>query len=100
MTTTIFLMLLFTFSTVSGLITEVIKKLIIEKDKLSYNLTALITALIVSSMGTIIYYQLNAIPFIINNIIHILLIGIASGLGSMIGYDKISQLISQFTTRE
>lgn len=100
MTTTIFLMLLFAFSTVSGLITEAIKKLIAEKDKMSYNLTALITALIVGSMGTAIYYQLHTIPFTMNNVIYLLLMGIASGLGSMVGYDKISQLISQFTDRD
>ena len=63
-----FLMLLFAFSVISGLFTEAIKKIINDKANLSYNLIALCVALIVGSVGTSIYYQLNSIPFDLNNL--------------------------------
>lgn len=97
MTAPMFLMLLAAFSSISGLITEGIKKLLSDKKNLSYNLLALIVALIVGGVGCVIYYQLTGIPYTINNIIYIVLMGLASGLSSMVGYDKIKQLIQQFS---
>ena len=97
MTVTMFLMLLAAFSSISGLITEGIKKLISDKKNLSYNLLALIVALIVGGVGCVIYYQLTGIPYTTNNIIYIVLMGFASGLSSMVGYDKIKQMIQQFS---
>lgn len=97
MTAPMFLMLLAAFSSISGLITEGIKKLISDKQNLSYNLLALIVALVVGGTGCVIYYQLNGIPYTINNIIYIVLMGFASGLSSMVGYDKIKQMIQQFS---
>lgn len=96
---TIFLSLLSFFSTISSLITEVIKKLINNKTNISYNIIALITALIVGDCGTIIYFQLNAIPFTLNNIISILLMGFASGLTSMVGFDKLKQAFEQLNNK-
>lgn len=97
MTAPMFLMLLAAFSSISGLITEGIKKLISDKKNLSYNLLALIVALIVGGVGCVIYYQLTGIPYTTNNIIYIVLMGFASGLSSMVGYDKIKQMIQQFS---
>ena len=97
MTAPMFLMLLAAFSSISGLITEGIKKLINDKKNLSYNLLALIVALIVGGVGCVIYYQLTGIQYTTNNIIYIILMGLASGLSSMVGYDKIKQLIQQFS---
>ena len=97
MTTTSFLILLSAFSVISGLVTEAIKKLVNYKANLSYNIIALVDALIVGSVGCCIYYQLNAIEFTINNIIYMILMGFASGLCSMIGFDKIKQAIEQVT---
>jgi Na+-driven multidrug efflux pump len=97
MTTAIFLMLLSSFSVLSGLVTEAIKKLINDKANLSYNLIALIVALIIGSGGCAIYYQLNNILFDVNNIIYMVLMGFASGLVSMIGYDKVKQAVEQLT---
>lgn len=99
MTTTIFLMLLASFSTITGLVVECIKKIVNDKANISYNITALIVALIVGTCGCSIYYQLNAIPFTINNIIYIVLMGFASALSATIGYDKIKQAISQLTVK-
>ena len=95
MTTTIFLMLLSAFSVLSGLVTEAVKKLISDKANMSYNLVALIVALVIGCGGCAIYYQLNEILFTVNNIIYMVLMGFASGLVSMLGYDKVKQAIEQ-----
>lgn len=97
MTITMFLMLLSTLSVLSGLCTEGIKRMIREKADFSSNLIALCVALIVGGAGCAIYYQLSSIPFTTNNIICIVLMGLASGLVSMVGYDKVKQTIEQFT---
>nr|DAE28803.1 MAG TPA: holin [virus sp. ctmTa7]DAU18403.1 MAG TPA: holin [Bacteriophage sp.] len=96
MTTTDFLFLLTAFSVISGLVTEAIKKLIVEKTNFSYNVLALIVALIVGGVGCGLYYQLNTIPFTTNNIIYMVLMGLSSGLVSMVGFDKVKQAIGQF----
>ena len=97
MTTTTFLMLLSAFSVLSGLVTEGIKKLISDKANMSYNIIALIVSLIIGGVGCAIYYQLNAIPFDVNNVIYMILMGLASGLCSMVSYDKLKQCIEQIS---
>ena len=97
MTTTTFLMLLSSFSVLSGLVTEGVKKLISDKANMSYNIIALIVSLIVGGVGCAIYYQLNAIPFDVNNVIYMILMGLASGLCSMVSYDKLKQCIEQIS---
>ena len=99
MTITMFLMLLSAFSVISGLVTESIKKLVNDKVNLSWNVTALVVALIIGSCGCFIYYQLCAIVFTVNNIIYAILMGLASGLASMIGYDKVKQAVLQITNK-
>ena len=95
MTTTTFLMLLSSFSVLSGLVTEGIKKLISDKANMSYNIIALVVALVIGGAGSAVYYQLNAIPFNLDNIIYLVLMGLASGLCSMVGFDKIKQAVEQ-----
>ena len=95
MTTTTFLMLLSSFSVLSGLVTEGIKKLISDKANMSYNIIALVVALVIGGAGSAVYYQLNAIPFNLNNVIYMVLMGLASGLCSMVGFDKIKQAVEQ-----
>ena len=97
MTITTFLMLLSSFSVLSGLVTEGIKKLISDKANMSYNFIALVVALIIGGAGSAVYYQLNAIPFDINNVIYMILMGLASGLCSMVSYDKLKQCIEQIS---
>lgn len=97
MNVTVFLILLSAFSVLSSLMTEGIKNIAIDKVNLSYNIVALITALIIGGGGTAVYYQLNAIPFTVNNIIYMVLMGLASGLVSMVGFDKVKQSIEQLT---
>ena len=95
-----FLMLLFAFSVISSLFTECVKKLINDKANFSYNLIALCIALIVGVVGTGIYYQLNNIIFNTNNVIYMILLGLSSGLCSMLGYDKVKQTILQITDKQ
>ena len=97
MTTTTFLMLLSSFTVLSGLTTEGIKNLISDKSNMSYNIIALIVSLIVGGVGCAIYYQLNTIPFDVNNVIYMILMGLASGLCSMVSYDKLKQCIEQIS---
>ena len=95
MTTPMFLILLSLFSAITGLITEGIKKMAKDKTNLSYNIVALIIALVIGTVGCGVYYQLNNILFTINNIIYMVLMGFASGLVSMVGFDKVKQTIEQ-----
>ena len=99
MTTTTFLILLSAFSVISGLVTQGIKTFVTDKVNLSYNIIALIAALIVGGGGTAVYYQLNTIPLTTNNIIYMVLMGLASGLVSMVGFDKVKQAIMQITEK-
>lgn len=95
MSTTIFLMLLSAFSILSSLVTEGIKKLMSDKANLSYNIVALIVALVIGSVGCAIYYQLSGTAFTINNTIYMILMGFASGLCAMVGYDKFKEALIQ-----
>lgn len=97
MTNTTFLILLSSFSVLSSLVTEGIKNIAADKVNLSYNLVSLVAALVIGGGGTAIYYQLNAIAFTINNVIYMILMGLASGLVSMVGFDKVKQALEQFT---
>lgn len=95
MSASIFLMLLSLFSVITGLVTEGIKKIAKDKANLSYNIIALIIALVVGIVGCGVYYQLNDILFTTNNIIYMVLMGLSSGLVSMVGFDKVKQTIEQ-----
>lgn len=100
MNTVTFLILLSAFSVLSSLVTEGIKKIASDKANLSYNIVALIVALVIGGIGCGIYYQLNAIPFNTNNVIYMILMGLASGLTATVGYDKVKQAILQLTGKE
>lgn len=95
MNITTFLFLLAMFSTITGLVVECVKKITTDKANVSWNITALVTALIVGCCGCAIYYQLNGIAFTTNNIIYAVLMGFASALSSTLGYDKVKQTILQ-----
>lgn len=99
MDTTTFLMLLFAFSVITSLVMEVVKKFINEVDNISYNIITLCIAVVIGGVGTLVFYQLVSLPFSLNNIIYAVLMGFASGLCSMLGYDKIKQAILQITQK-
>jgi Na+-driven multidrug efflux pump len=95
MTFGLFMFLLAAFSTLTGLVTEAVKKLFSDKANYSSNVLALVIALVIGIVGTAIYYQLMAIAFTLNNIIYMILMGLGSALVSMVGYDKVKQAITQ-----
>ncbi|WP_099467720.1 hypothetical protein [Konateibacter massiliensis] len=99
MTINLFLLLLTAFSTLTTLVVEAIKNLTTDKVNYSTNVLALIVALIVGIVGTATYYQLTGIVFDLNNIIYMLLIGLASALVSMTSYDKVKQAIEQIISK-
>lgn len=100
MNTAMFLVFLSAFSVLSSLVTEGIKNIAADKVNLPYNIIALVAALIIGCGGTAVYYQLNAVPFTANNIIYMVLMGLASGLTSMVGFDKVRQAIAQITNKQ
>lgn len=101
MTVSLFLILLSVFSLIVGLITQALKKLLDEIGKTySSNILACSVAAVVGIGGTAVYYVLAAIPFNSVNIICMLLMGVASAVGAMVGYDKVMQTIKQFVQKK
>ena len=96
MTITLFVLLATICCAVSGLLTEGIKIWFKNAGKdYSANLIALIDALVVGCGGTAIAYILMGVAFTLPNILCLILMTAVVWLGSMIGYDKVMQLIAQ-----
>ena len=96
MTVTMFILLITICSAVSALLTEGIKTWYQNAGKnYSANLIALINAAIVGCGGTATAYILMDIDFTLPNILCLVLMSGAVWLGSMIGYDKVVQLVTQ-----
>lgn len=101
MTVQMFLGLLIGFSAISSLFTEGVKKLINDKANYSSNIIVLIISLIVGSIGMCIYYTLNSVVIDTNEVIYIVLMGLATWLVATHGYDKVCQSIQQlFSTKK
>lgn len=97
MTMTLFIAL-FTIlaGAVSSLITEAVKKWYTNAEKpYSPNMIALVVSTISGGLGTSVYYILKGIPWTVNNIICIILMIVAIWVASMVGYDKVKQLLDQ-----
>lgn len=98
MTITLFITMLTIGAGVTSLLTEAIKKAYQNSGKeYSANLVALINAIVVGCGGTAVLYMLQAIPWTVNNVICLILMGAAVWVASMIGYDKIIQLLKQLS---
>lgn len=96
MTVSLFLTILTAASSITCVATEAIKKAFNNSGKTySANVIALVNAAIFGCCGTSIVYLLAGIPFTIQNGVCILLMGLAVWLSSMVGYDKVIQLIKQ-----
>lgn len=96
MTVTLFITMLTFGAGITSLLTEAVKKAYTNAHKeYSANMVALINAIVVGCGGTAILYMLNSIPWTVNNIICLVLMGVAVWVASMIGYDKIIQLLKQ-----
>lgn len=92
MTITMFMFLFTIGAAVSSLLTEAIKKAF--KD-ISSNVIALIDAFVIGGIGTVVAYVLMGVPFTPANFICIVLMVFCVWVGSMVGYDKVMQTISQ-----
>lgn len=96
MTVAIFVTLLSAFSVVTGLVTEAAKNLFVEQGQhYAPNLMACIIGCIIGISGTACYYVLNGVAFDVSNVVCMVLMGFASSLGAMVGYDKLTQMIGQ-----
>jgi uncharacterized protein YacL len=96
-TVSTFIILLTAMSTLTGFAVEGAKKILDEQNQTySTNLLACIVGVIVGILGSGAYYILTEIPFTAQNIVCMVLIGVMAALGSMVGYDKIIQLVEQF----
>lgn len=92
-----FLLGLLTTSTLTGLVTEAVKKVVSEYDvKVKANTLAGIIALIISAAVGSGYVILAGLTFTSNIIICLIAQVFMSWLCAMIGYDKVVQAISQF----
>ena len=96
MSITMFLLIFTIGAAVASLLTESVKKFC-QNGGLSYsaNGIALINAIIVGGLGTCFAYVIINIPFTLTNIVCIILMVGCVWIGSMIGYDKVVQLITQ-----
>lgn len=98
MTITMFITLVSIFSIVSSFLTEGIKTWFANANKeYSANLIALINAIVIGCGGTTMAYLLAEVPFTAANIACIVAMTGVTWLGSMIGYDKVKQLLAQIT---
>lgn len=96
MTITLFISVLTIGAVVSGLLTEAIKKAYANAGKdCSANVIALVDAIVVGCGGTAVCYMLMGIDWTVNNVICMILMSLSVWIGSMIGYDKIVQLVKQ-----
>lgn len=96
MTVTLFISIFTVGAAISGLLTEAVKKAYQNAQKeYSSNVIALINAVVVGGLGTACAYMLLEIPWTVNNIICLALMAVVVWMGSMIGYDKIVQLLKQ-----
>ena len=101
MTVQLFLVMFTIGSAVSSLLTEAIKNVFINKEKeASPNVIAAVDSIVVGVLGTMAYYIINGIEFTVTNIIYMFLMAAAIWVASMVGYDKVMQLIAQLTGGE
>lgn len=86
----VFLLLLGLYAVLTSLVTEGVKtKFLVDIDSVYYNLVALVVSIVIGVVGTLIYYVLNYITIDFRLVIFAILMGLASGLVSMVGYDKV-----------
>lgn len=96
MTTEVMLVLLAILSALTSLVTEGAKK-ILKKKEVDYatNVVVWVVAAILGGGVTAVFYLACGIPWTVLNVIYIFVMIVASGLGAMIGYDKVIQTVTQ-----
>ncbi len=96
MTVSLFATILTIGAGVNALLTEAVKKAYKNAGReYSANTVALIAAVVVGGLGTAAVYMLMGLPWSVNNIICLAIIIVAVWIASMIGYDKVLQLVKQ-----
>ena len=93
MTIELFIYLLTIGSAISSLITQTVKQAF---DEVPSNFIALGSAIVVGIGGGAVFYSFMEIPMTTNNILCMILMALCIWVGSMVGYDKVIQLIKQF----
>lgn len=95
----IFLIGLMIVSTLTSLVTEAVKKMLDElKIKYLSNTLAGIVAALLSIAVSVAYVLLAGIAFSAQVVVYIIILVFLSWLCSMVGYDKVVQVITQFKT--
>ncbi len=96
MTITLFMALIVVLAIAVSLLTEAVKKFF-EGTKVTYssNVVVLIISIIVGIGGTAMAYISLGIAFTPPNIVCMVLMAVAVWVGSMLGYDKVLQMIEQ-----
>lgn len=96
MTITLFMALIVVLAIAVSLLTEAVKKFF-EGTKVTYssNVVVLIISIIVGIGGTAMAYISLGIAFTPPNIVCMVLMAVAVWVGSMLGYDKVLQMVEQ-----
>ena len=87
-----FLGLLFIFSVLGSMVTQVAKKAF---QKVSSTLIAIVIGLIIGIIGTFVFYILNGMPIGLTEIVFAILLSLASGLSSTVEYDALKKVIEE-----
>mgnify|MGYP000961835241 CR=1 FL=1 len=92
-----FLMGLLIVSTLTGLVTEAVKKIIAERNATyrANTIAGLVSLVLSAAVGTG-YILLSGVGFTTPVIIYLIALIFMSWLCAMVGYDKVIQTISQF----
>lgn len=96
MTITLFMALIVVLAIAVSLLTEAVKKFF-EGTKVTYssNVVVLIISILVGIGGTAMAYISLGIAFTPPNIVCMVLMAVAVWVGSMLGYDKVLQMVEQ-----
>ena len=96
MTISLFMALIVVLALVVSLLTEAVKKSF-EGTKVTYssNVIVLIVSILVGIGGTAMAYISLDIAFTPPNIVCMVLMAVAVWVGSMLGYDKVLQMVEQ-----
>lgn len=96
MTITLFMTLIVVLAIAVSLLTEAVKKFF-EGTKVTYssNVVVLIISIVVGIGGTAMAYISLGIAFTPPNIVCMVLMAVAVWVGSMLGYDKVLQMVEQ-----
>lgn len=96
----VFLLGLLVVSTLTGLVTEAVKKLFAEFNKTYYaNTLAGVVSLILSAFVGVCYILAMNLGFTTQTVICLIALILMSWLCAMVGYDKVMQAISQLKTK-